>query len=93
MRLHLRAKSFECKECGKHFSSAGRLRRHSTLHAEEKPFECNQCGKCFGHVGSLSLHKRVHNAEKPRTSKQDDNSCCFSISELLSGIKGIKQEH
>jgi len=56
----------------------------------EKPFEEDKCGKCFNRTGNLRQYKLTQSSEKQFKSEQPDES--YSISELLSDIKKIKQE-
>ncbi|XP_061435385.1 zinc finger protein 674-like isoform X1 [Lethenteron reissneri] len=58
-----RARLHDCPTCGKAFSRAAHLRRHSRVHATSRPHGCPVCGKAFAHADDLSAHTRVHAAD------------------------------
>ncbi|XP_032835769.2 uncharacterized protein LOC116957624 [Petromyzon marinus] len=58
-----RARLHDCPACGKAFSRAAHLRRHSRVHATSRPHVCPECGKAFAHADDLSAHARVHAAD------------------------------
>ena len=46
-----------CESCGKSFSNAGNLKRHTlTVHIGNKGCKCNSCGKSFRDSGYLKTH-------------------------------------
>ncbi|MEJ1269788.1 zinc finger protein 799 [Cricetulus griseus] len=63
-------KQYECKQCGKVFTSSSSFRRHEEYHSREKSYVCKQCGKAFPFPSSLQIHERIHTGEKPYMCKQ-----------------------
>ena len=64
--LHLhRPRQYTCKECGKKFHEATKLKRHEQVHTGQKPFSCDKCGKEFGFKANLKTHMRTHTGERP----------------------------
>ena len=44
-----------CESCGKSFSNAGNLKRHTlTVHIGNKGRKCNSCGKSFRHSSLIN---------------------------------------
>ena len=60
---------YECKQCGKAFTSSSSFRRHEEYHSREKSYVCKQCGKAFPFPSSLQIHERIHTGEKPYMCK------------------------
>uniref|UniRef100_A0A8C9W5B4 C2H2-type domain-containing protein n=1 Tax=Scleropages formosus TaxID=113540 RepID=A0A8C9W5B4_SCLFO len=51
---------FSCNYCGKNFSSASSLKKHTKLHKGERPYRCLECGNRFLRHSHLIAHKKVH---------------------------------
>ena len=79
IKEHSGAKDTKCQQRCECFSEAGYLWRQKRIHRGDEPFECDQ-----------RQHERMHSSENQLKYEQTDNS--YSISELLSDIKKIKQE-
>ncbi|XP_034230802.1 zinc finger protein 850-like isoform X1 [Thrips palmi] len=58
-------KTHICLVCGKGYSDAWGLSKHSWVHSGVKPYSCSECGKGFGDKWSLTKHMRVHSGERP----------------------------
>lgn len=58
-------KTHICLVCGKGYSDAWGLSKHSWVHTGVKPYSCSECGKGFGDKWSLTKHMRVHSGERP----------------------------
>ncbi|KAJ8357062.1 hypothetical protein SKAU_G00198560 [Synaphobranchus kaupii] len=54
-----------CYTCGKVFSEASSLRRHTRIHRGVKPYVCQLCDKAFTQCNQLKTHVRTHTGEKP----------------------------
>ncbi|CAL7933992.1 unnamed protein product [Xylocopa violacea] len=63
MRQH--SKTYECKECGKVFTSKRYLATHLTVHTTAKPYTCHICKKNFRTSHIRKAHLTTHSAEKP----------------------------
>lgn len=58
-------KLFSCDICGRHFTQAADVTRHTRVHTGERPYTCNICAKGFSQSGDLTRHTRTHTGEKP----------------------------
>ncbi|XP_026682617.1 protein snail homolog Sna-like isoform X2 [Diaphorina citri] len=76
--------SFQCRDCGKHYSTSSNLARHRQIHRspdDTKARTCPQCGKLYVSMPAYSMHLRTHNqiCQCPHCSKS------FSRPWLLQG--------
>ncbi|KAL1456833.1 hypothetical protein WDU94_001529 [Cyamophila willieti] len=81
---HTNNESFECRDCGKNYSTSSNLARHRQIHRspnDTKARTCPQCGKLYVSMPAYSMHLRTHNqiCQCPHCSK------CFSRPWLLQG--------
>jgi len=59
-------KPYLCSDCGRGFSSKGRLQNHLRIHNNLlKSYMCSVCGTFFATKFTLDGHLRVHSGEKP----------------------------
>nr|XP_006824511.1 PREDICTED: zinc finger protein 850-like [Saccoglossus kowalevskii] len=61
---------YNCKKCGKSFSTEIILAQHVANHADEKPYTCKKCKKSFSYKSTLAGHSRTHTGERPFTCKK-----------------------
>nr|XP_044991604.1 zinc finger protein 25-like [Jaculus jaculus] len=64
-RSHSGEKRYECRECGKAYTSKAYLTVHERTHTGEKPYECTECTKAFIRKVYLTRHQRTHVGDKP----------------------------
>ncbi|XP_052864796.1 zinc finger protein 271-like [Anopheles cruzii] len=58
-------KTYNCKICGRQFTSSSNLAKHVTTHTGEKKYMCEFCDKRFSQGGQLTVHRRIHTGERP----------------------------
>ncbi len=69
----VRQKLFECKDCGKAYSTVGQCLNHQRSHKQasksvfhqlthlkKKSFRCPTCGRCYSRASALDAHRRCH---------------------------------
>ncbi|XP_048008359.1 zinc finger protein 850 isoform X2 [Megalobrama amblycephala] len=69
----VRQKLFECKDCGKAYSTVGQCLNHQRSHKQasksvfhqlahlkKKSFQCPTCGRCYSRASALDAHRRCH---------------------------------
>ncbi|XP_017557567.2 zinc finger protein 91 isoform X1 [Pygocentrus nattereri] len=79
-------KLFECKDCGKMFTSVGQCLNHQRSHKQasksvfheldhlkKKSFPCPTCGRCYSRASALDAHRRCHEVKlvKPRSGETE----------------------
>lgn len=59
--VHAKLKNHMCKQCGKCFSRAEKLRAHEIVHFPEdkRPYLCHECGKAFGRQEHMLRHSKI----------------------------------
>ena len=78
-------KIFECKSCGKSFSSAQYLKKHiHTIHEGHKDYNCEYCGKSFSQ--KISLTKHIHTVHEGHKDFK-----CESCGESFSCATNLKK--
>lgn len=77
-----------CDICGKAFTSASGMRRHTMIHTGDRPFVCEVCGKAFTQISDLRKHKIVHIGDKPFTC-----DVCRKAFARFSDLKRHKRIH
>ncbi|KAF5278476.1 hypothetical protein FQA39_LY05965 [Lamprigera yunnana] len=60
VRLLKHSVRFNCKVCGKIFSTNYNLKRHSNIHTKVKPYACKMCNARFGRHETLEEHHSLH---------------------------------
>ena len=55
--------SYDCKECGKHFSQKKSFARHAIHHTKEKNFQCTDCDKLYADKNNLKTHVKLLHPE------------------------------
>ncbi|KAG1947549.1 zinc finger protein 721-like [Pimephales promelas] len=68
-----RQKLFECKDCGKAYTTVGQCLNHQRSHKQasksvfhqlahlkKKSFQCPTCGRCYSRASALDAHRRCH---------------------------------
>ncbi|KAJ1522539.1 hypothetical protein ONE63_001725 [Megalurothrips usitatus] len=75
-------KTHICLVCGKGYSDAWGLSKHSWVHTGVKPYSCSECGKGFGDKWSLTKHMRIHSGERPFE--------CFLCGQCFSDKLGLQ---
>ncbi|KAM4818358.1 zinc finger protein 69 homolog B-like [Thomomys bottae] len=81
-RNQIRAKPYECRDCGKIFSSFSQLMEHKKYYSRNVLLQCNQCERTFMCPTALQSHLKVHTGNKQHKC----NNCgkCFSTKYKLN---------
>ncbi|XP_030641218.1 uncharacterized protein LOC115821543 [Chanos chanos] len=75
---------FECKDCGKTFSTVGLCLNHQRSHKQasksvfhqlahlkKKSFQCPTCGRCYSRASALDAHRRCHEVKLVKSRSSD----------------------
>lgn len=96
--VHMKEKSFVCKECGKAFGHSGHLNRHMASHRNDRRFHCELCGYSFFQASHLASHKEhIHSASNGRN--HECSWCRLRVSsvdelqEHLDSIHRVRNVH
>jgi KRAB domain-containing zinc finger protein len=71
VKNHTSEHPFQCKECGKSYSSPNSFRFHQAIRDRvykkqmKRVFTCHMCGKTFTSKSSLNMHINIHTGERP----------------------------
>ncbi|GBL90040.1 Zinc finger protein 782, partial [Araneus ventricosus] len=57
--------SYDCQECGKHFSQEKDLEVHPCTHMNKRPHVCEICGRKYSRKDSLKRHLILHTNATP----------------------------
>lgn len=68
------AKPFQCKECGKGYTTRHAYMAHTLVHTGERPHKCDQCEKSFRQLGHLQTHLRTHANYRPFKCRHCDKT-------------------
>ncbi|XP_022186171.2 zinc finger protein 43 isoform X2 [Nilaparvata lugens] len=87
-KQHVRSHTdFCCKVCGKKFSDALRLKKHSELHVKKKIYKCDVCPKAFRVLHHLNMHKERTHAKEKKYNCINCERVFASRGELMSHIR------
>ncbi|XP_056331558.1 zinc finger protein 208 [Danio aesculapii] len=91
-----RQKIFECKDCGKTYSTIGQCLNHERSHKQasksvfhqiahlkKKSFQCPTCGRCYSRASALDAHRRCHEVKLVK-SKTFETEKTLSLNEALA---------
>ena len=72
--VHGGHKDYKCESCGKSFSEAWILKRHShTVHEGSNDYKCDSCGKSFTKIDDLKEHKlETHTVPNELIAEEDE---------------------
>lgn len=80
--------NFVCEACGKVFSRADKLKRHTLVHTGEKPYVCAVCKETFARKNSLTQHLLLHTGAKPYVC-----DICGKAFAQKPGLSGHRRSH
>ena len=89
-KMSLYQLEYKCLDCGRSFTSEGRLNQHIKVHQNIKGlFVCDVCGKHLSSPKSLKRHKESHTRVQPYSC----NVCGVKFTLIYNLIRHQKKQH
>ncbi|CAH1973151.1 unnamed protein product [Acanthoscelides obtectus] len=79
MAVHIQARPYDCRYCGKAFSQKQNMEAHERTHNGETRYLCQQCGKTFVDMSGLRKHQKSHQSSQPVKVKVEDIEQIYSV--------------